>query len=69
MRVCRGAHLRNVIVDRHNLIEAGERIGFDVEQDRQRYTVTPGGVTVIPAGRVSYFARDIRGTGRGGYGE
>ncbi len=69
VRVSRGAHLRNVIVDRHNLIEPGERIGFDPEKDRQRYTVTPGGVTVIPAGRVSYFARDIRGTGRGGYGE
>lgn len=69
VRVCRGAHLRRTIVDRHNIIEAGDRIGFDAEKDRQRYTVSPGGVTVIPSGRVSYFARDIRGTRRGGYGE
>jgi glucose-1-phosphate adenylyltransferase len=69
VRVGRGTQLRNVIVDRHNLVEAGERIGFDPELDGQRFTVTPGGVTVIGAGRVSYFARDIRGTGRAGYGE
>jgi len=69
VRVCRGARLRNVIVDRHNIIEAGDVVGFDSEQDRQRYTVSAGGVTVIPAGRVSYFARDIRGSGRGGYAE
>jgi glucose-1-phosphate adenylyltransferase len=69
VRVCRGARLRNVIVDRHNLIEAGDTIGFDPERDRQRYSVSPGGVTVVPSGRVSYFARDVRGTGRASYGE
>ncbi len=68
VRVCRGARLRNVIVDRHNIIKAGEVIGHDAEKDRQRFTVSAGGVTVIPSGRVSYFARDSRGSGRG-YGE
>lgn len=68
-RISRGARLRNVIVDRHNFIEAGQVIGYDPDQDRQRYTVTPGGVTVIPAGRVSYFARDVAGSRSGGYGE
>ena len=61
VRVCRGARLRLVIVDRHNIIAPGERIGFDPEADRQRYTVSEGGVTVIPAGRVSFFARDHQG--------
>ncbi|MBP6808789.1 MAG: glucose-1-phosphate adenylyltransferase [Chromatiaceae bacterium] len=61
VRVCRGARLRRVIVDRHNIIAAGDRIGFDPEADRQRYTVSEGGVTVMPAGRVSYFARDHLG--------
>jgi glucose-1-phosphate adenylyltransferase len=64
-RVCRGAKLRRVIVDRHNIIEAGDVIGFDPELDRQRYLVSPGGVTVVPSGRISYFARDTRGSGRG----
>jgi glucose-1-phosphate adenylyltransferase len=68
-RICRGARLRRVIVDRHNVIEAGDVIGYDTERDRQRFTVSPGGVTVVPSGRVSYFARDTRGSGRGGYSE
>jgi glucose-1-phosphate adenylyltransferase len=69
VRVSRGTHLRNVIVDRHNFIEPGEVIGYDAEQDVKRFTVTAGGVTVIPAGRVGYFARDVEGSRRGGYGE
>jgi glucose-1-phosphate adenylyltransferase len=68
-RVCTGARLRRVIVDRHNVIEAGDVIGFDAEKDRQRYVVSAGGVTVVPSGRISYFARDMRGSGRGGYAE
>lgn len=69
VRVGRGARLRRVIVDRHNHIEPGEEIGFDPEKDRQRFHVTAGGVTVVPQGRLSYFARDVRGSGRGGYSE
>ena len=69
VRVCRGARLRNVIVDRHNVIEAGDEIGFDRTKDEQRFHVSAGGVTVVPMGRVSYFARDTRGSGRGGYAE
>ncbi|EXJ14475.1 glucose-1-phosphate adenylyltransferase [Imhoffiella purpurea] len=69
VRIGRGAKLRNVIVDRHNIIEPGDRIGFDRETDSQRFHVSPGGITVIPMGRVSYFARNTRGSGRGGYSE
>ncbi|MGQ9659201.1 MAG: glucose-1-phosphate adenylyltransferase [Thermochromatium sp.] len=69
VRVSRGARLRRVIVDRHNIIAPGEEIGFDRARDAERFHVSPGGVTVIPQGRVSYFARDIRGLGRGGYSE
>lgn len=65
VRVCRGARLRRVIVDRHNIIEAGTQIGFDPEHDRQKYTVSAGGVTVVPSGRMGFFARDVRGKGRG----
>jgi glucose-1-phosphate adenylyltransferase len=68
-RICRGARLCRVIVDRHNLIEANERIGYDEEVDRQRFKVSEGGITVIPGGRASYFARGARGTSRGGYSE
>jgi glucose-1-phosphate adenylyltransferase len=68
VRVCKGSRLRRVIVDRHNIIEAGERIGFDPDADRKRFHVSPGGVTVLPGGRPSYFARNSRGSG-GGYSE
>jgi glucose-1-phosphate adenylyltransferase len=69
VRVGRGSRLRRVIVDRHNKIEPGERIGFDHEADRKRYTVSENGVTVIPGGRASFFARDTRGRSGGGYAE
>lgn len=65
VRICRGARLRNVIVDRHNLIEANSIIGYDLDADRARYEVTPAGVVVIPKGRVDYYARESQ---RGGPG-
>lgn len=70
VRVCRGARLRKVIVDRHNVIEPGDTIGFDREADERRgFTVSEDGVTVMPAGRVGYFARANTDDGRGGYAE
>ncbi|AGA32870.1 Glucose-1-phosphate adenylyltransferase [Thioalkalivibrio nitratireducens DSM 14787] len=69
-RIGRGAKLRRVIVDRHNHIQPGERIGFDPDTDRQRFQVSESGVTVVPRGRGSYFARGpIGGIPGGGYAE
>jgi glucose-1-phosphate adenylyltransferase len=65
VRICSGAKLRRVIVDRHNQIESGAVIGFDPDADRARYTVTPSGVVVIPRGNTDYFARERP---RGGLG-
>jgi ADP-glucose pyrophosphorylase len=48
VHVQRGAKLRRVIVDRYNTIEAGARIGYDAEADARRYTVSPGGIVVVP---------------------
>ncbi|HEY9197801.1 MAG TPA: glucose-1-phosphate adenylyltransferase [Gammaproteobacteria bacterium] len=64
-RIGAGSKLRRVIVDRHNHIEPGTVIGYDVEADRQRYHVTPGGVVVVARGDVCYFARNTRGQGPG----
>jgi len=44
----RGARLRRAIVDRYNVVEAGARIGHDLEADRLRYTVTESGIVVLP---------------------
>lgn len=51
VHVKRGARLRRVIVDRYNTIEEGERIGFDHSSDARRFTVSPGGVVVVPRAR------------------
>jgi glucose-1-phosphate adenylyltransferase len=65
VRIGKGAKLRRTIVDRHNHIEPGARIGFDRAEDEKRYTVSPGGVVVVPLGEINYFARDSRGHGPG----
>jgi glucose-1-phosphate adenylyltransferase len=45
-----GARLRNVIVDRDNLIPPGECIGFDAERDAARFPRSKGGIVVVPRG-------------------
>jgi glucose-1-phosphate adenylyltransferase len=44
----KGARIRRAIIDRHNTLDAGIRIGYDGEHDAQQYTVTPSGITVVP---------------------
>ena len=53
----RGSRLRRVIVGQYNVIEAGSRIGYDLEADRRRYTVTAGGITVVGPGEVTKSLR------------
>ncbi|MFN7086993.1 MAG: glucose-1-phosphate adenylyltransferase [Burkholderiales bacterium] len=52
-KIRQGARLRRVIVDRYNVIEAGQRIGYDHDADRQRYHVTESGIVVVAKGRHS----------------
>ena len=44
----KGARLRRTVMDRYNVIEAGARIGYDLEADARRYTVTESGIVVVP---------------------
>jgi len=45
----RGCHVRRAILDRNVIVEEGERIGFDAEEDRAKgYHVTEEGLTVVP---------------------
>jgi glucose-1-phosphate adenylyltransferase len=48
--VGRGAVVRRAIVDKNVRIAAGAKIGVDLEVDRERFTVSAGGVVVIPKG-------------------
>lgn len=46
----RGSRLKRTIVDRYNDIPPNTRIGFDPAADRARFTVSEGGVVVVPKG-------------------
>ena len=48
--VGRGAVVRNAIVDKNVRIAAGAQIGVDLEADRERFVVSPGGIVVIAKG-------------------
>jgi glucose-1-phosphate adenylyltransferase len=49
--VGRGAVVRRAIVDKNVRIAAGAQIGVDLETDRERFTVSAGGIVVIPKGQ------------------
>lgn len=49
-RIGRGAQVRKCIIDQDNDVPPGEKIGFDLEQDRRRFHVTDSGIVVVPAG-------------------
>jgi glucose-1-phosphate adenylyltransferase len=51
----RGAQIRKAIIDIDNHIPPGEKIGIDIERDRQRFSISEGGVVVVPRG---YFQAD-----------
>jgi len=48
VNVGRKARLYRVIVDKNVNIPPGEEIGFDIEKDKRRFTVTDDGIVVIP---------------------
>lgn len=64
-QIRRGARLRRVIVDRHNIIEPDACIGYDSAEDTRRYYLSPSGIVVVPRGKLSFYARNSRGTGLG----
>ncbi|MFW5444022.1 MAG: glucose-1-phosphate adenylyltransferase [Methylococcaceae bacterium] len=43
-----GAQLQNCIVDKNVEIPAGESVGFNIEKDRARFTISEKGIVVIP---------------------
>lgn len=45
-----GARLKRCIIDKHVAVPTGERIGYDPAADRERFTVSPNGIVVIPKG-------------------
>ncbi|MBI4352781.1 MAG: glucose-1-phosphate adenylyltransferase [Candidatus Omnitrophica bacterium] len=50
--VGRHARIRRAIIDKEAKIMPGARIGYDLERDRKRFTMTPQGVAVVEKGAV-----------------
>jgi glucose-1-phosphate adenylyltransferase len=50
VKIERGCRIRNAIIDRYNVIPAGTVIGYDQEQDRERYHMDDSGIVVVPCG-------------------
>jgi glucose-1-phosphate adenylyltransferase len=48
--VGRGAVVRRAILDKNVRVAPGAQLGVDPERDRERFTVSPGGVVVVPKG-------------------
>jgi len=46
----KGCSLRRVIVDKLNVIEEGEQIGFNPDVDRFRCHIDPSGIAILPRG-------------------
>jgi glucose-1-phosphate adenylyltransferase len=47
VEVCAGAQVRRAIIDRGVKIDAGDKIGFDLDKDRDRFFVSASGLVVI----------------------
>jgi glucose-1-phosphate adenylyltransferase len=48
--VGRGAKIRKAIIDGQVAIPEGCTIGYDAEQDKSRFTMSPGGIAIVPRG-------------------
>lgn len=42
-----GAKIKNAIIDKQVVVPPGERIGYDLEVDRQRFAVTASGIVIV----------------------
>ena len=46
----RNCRVKKAIIDKNNYLPGGTEIGLDPTKDRERFTVTERGITVVPKG-------------------
>lgn len=49
-----GAKLKKVVIDRFNTIPSKQTIGWNLDEDAQRYYIDPSGIVVIPRGKSKF---------------
>lgn len=52
VEIGRHCRIRRAIIDKHVKVPEGTVIGYDLEEDQKRFTVSPEGVVVIPKGMI-----------------
>lgn len=52
VRVCRGAKVRKAIIDQDVVVPEGFEIGHDAQGDQSRFTISSGGIVILPKGMV-----------------
>ncbi len=50
VEIGRSCRIRKAIIDKDVYIPSGTTIGYNLDEDRKRFSVSPGGVVVIPKG-------------------
>ena len=50
VRVGKACRLKNCIMDKNVIVPDQERIGYDLEKDKARFTVSEKGIVVVPKG-------------------
>jgi glucose-1-phosphate adenylyltransferase len=50
VRIGEGARIKNAILDKNVVVEAGATIGYNLDRDRERFTVSAGGIVVVGKG-------------------
>ena len=50
VKIGEGAKVRNAILDKNVVVEPGAAIGINLERDRERFTMSPGGIVVVGKG-------------------
>ena len=51
VQIGRNCKIKKAIIDKHNKIPPGTHIGYDPDEDRKKFTVTPRGIVVVEKGQ------------------